>query len=205
MSSDRTYQPNDRPIRSDQRQPPRGAPSIRSDADSRRRHLAGEYGEGREDESTGVGPRRADAPPQVLNDSPGNADTYGNVAPGRYGVHGYSSSPGHPSAYVGESGEPRPQMQASRAAQTAQTAQTAHATPASQTRSAANADERLRELIRERLTEDPDIDAGDVIVLVSEGRVTLSGSVVDEHTRDVIEQCVENCGARAVDNHLLVS
>jgi len=178
MSSDRTYQPNDRPIRSDQRQPARGARSIRSDADSRRRHLAGEYGEGGADESTGVGPRRAEAPPQVLDDSPGNPDNYGNVAPGRYGVHGYSSSPGHPSAYVSETGEPNP---------------------------AATADERLRELIRERLTEDPDIDAGDVTVLVSDGRVTLSGSVLDEHTRDVIEQCVENCGARAVENHLLVS
>lgn len=191
MSGDRTYQPNERPIRSDQRQPPRGSRAIRSDADSRRRHLAGEYGEGREEQSTGVGPRRADAPPQLLNDAPGNADNYGNVAPGRYGAHGYSGSPGHPSAYVSESGEPALEARASAAVRAGGPA--------------ANADERLRELIRERLSEDPDIEAGEVIVMVSDGRVTLSGSVADEHTRDVIEQCVENCGARAVDNHLSVS
>jgi osmotically-inducible protein OsmY len=65
-------------------------------------------------------------------------------------------------------------------------------------------DERLRELIRERLTEDPEIDADDVTLEVQAGTVTLQGSVPSERSRDVIEQCVENCGARAVNNQLRI-
>ncbi len=67
------------------------------------------------------------------------------------------------------------------------------------------ADARLRELIRERLTEDPDIDASNVIIDVADAQVRLSGSVRDARTRDIIEQCVENCGAKTVRNELSVS
>src|SRR6185437_1317655 len=57
------------------------------------RFVAGEYGEGAEHEASGVGPRNPKSASQTLNDQPANPDPYGNVAPGRYGVHGYSSSP----------------------------------------------------------------------------------------------------------------
>ena len=139
-----------------------------------------------------MGPRRAAAEPQVLNDRPGHPDTYGNVAPGAYGAHGYSGEPGHPSAYAADSGVPGAAGEPR--ADGVDSASDADAPP----------DDRLRELIRERLTEDPDIDAEDVSIDVKEGRVTLSGSVSSERARDIVEQCVENCGARTVRNRLSV-
>jgi hypothetical protein len=176
-----------RPIRSDQWQPPRGSRAVRADNDARHRPQAGEYGEGAAHESTGVGPRRATAEPQVLNDRPGHPDNYGNVASGVYGAHGYTGEPGHPSAYAADSGVPG-----------------AGGQPRADSTGDALSDDRLRELIRERLTEDPDIDAADVTIDVHGGSVTLRGSVNNERTRDVVEQCVENCGARTVHNQLSV-
>jgi hypothetical protein len=155
-------------------------------------HQAGEYGEGDEQQATGVGPRSRHARPQVIDDSRGYADTYGTVAPGRYGVHGYSSSPGYPGSYPPESRMP---MEAVGQRQPARTAATA----------AADADERLRELICERLTEDPGINASDITLEVNAGRVTLTGSVDSNHTRYEVEQCVENCGALDVRNELRVA
>jgi osmotically-inducible protein OsmY len=129
----------------------------------------------------------------VLDDRPGHADLYGAVEQCRYGTYGYSSEAGHPSSYVAESGGARSAADAARLAQGADQ------------RPSPGADERLRELIRERLTEDPDIDAQDVVIAVNAGTVRLTGSVADARTRDVIEQCVENCGARSVSNQLLIS
>jgi hypothetical protein len=186
--SDSSQGPKDRPIRTDQWQPPRGSRAVRADSDARHRPQAGEYGEGAAQESTGVGPRRAAAEPQVLNDRPGHPDNYGNVAAGAYGAHGYTGEPGHPSAYAVDSGVPG-------AAGQPRTDSTSDVSVS---------DDRLRELIRERLTEDPDIDATDVIIDVQAGSVMLTGSVDNARTRDVIEQCVENCGARAVNNRLRV-
>lgn len=193
--SDSTNGSKDRTIRTDQWQPPRGSRPVRADNDARHRPQAGEYGEGAAHEATGVGPRRAAAEPQVLNDRPGHPDNYGNVAPGVYGAHGYTGEPGHPSAYAADSGVPGAagQPRADDAGGSAGGAD-----------SGAHADERLRELIRERLTEDPEIDAADVIIDVQAGEVTLTGSVNNERTRDVVEQCVENCGARAVHNQLSI-
>lgn len=185
--SELTRGSNGRPIRTDQWQPPRGSRVIRADSEPRHRHEAGEYGEGRAQDATGVGPRRANAEPQVLNDRPGNPDNYGNVAAGAYGTEGYSGEPGHPSHYAADSGVPGAQGR-----------------PSSDSTGDALSDDRLRELIRERLTEDPDLHAADVTLEVQDGRVTLTGSVDSQRTRDVVEQCVENCGARAVDNRLSV-
>ena len=118
-----TQRPGDRPIRSDQWQPPRGSRTVR--ADNNARH------------------------------------------------------------YAAESGVPG-----------------AHTQPSADSTVDALSDDRLRELIRERLTEDPALDAADVMLDVKDGRVTLTGSVNSERMRDVVEQCVENCGARAVLNRL---
>ena len=150
------------------------------------RFVAGEYGEGAEHEATGVGPRNPKSASQTLNDQPANPDPYGNVAPGRYGVHGYSSSPGHPGAYAPEARGPRV---------------AAPSDPLPDQR-AEPADEQLQELIRQRLTEDPTLDAGDVTIEVRAGRVTLSGTVESARTRTEIEQTVENCGALEIENNL---
>jgi len=125
---------------------------------------AGEYGEGAPHKATGVGPRNPRTSEQRLNDQPGHSDSYGNVAPGRYGVDGYSGSPGQPQA------------------------------PAR--------DDQLRELIRQRLTEDPSLDASDVTVEVHDGRAILAGTVASGRLKAEIEQTVENCGAAEVDNQL---
>jgi hypothetical protein len=134
--------------------------------------VAGEYGEGDAQQATGVGPRSKRAVPQVLNDEHAYPDNYGNVAQGRYGVYGYSGSPGYPASQAPDESP------------------------------AALADDRLHELIRERLTEDPGIDAGNVTVEVSDGKVMLTGTVPTRRARAEVEQCVENCGARQIQNDL---
>ena len=65
-------------------------------------------------------------------------------------------------------------------------------------------DERLRETICERLTDDPHIDASDIEVDVQQQRVTLRGSVDDRRTKYAVEDLVENAGAREIDNELRV-
>jgi osmotically-inducible protein OsmY len=65
-------------------------------------------------------------------------------------------------------------------------------------------DDQLRELIRQRLTEDPALDATDVSLEVRDGRVTLAGTVASARVSSEIEQTVENCGALEVDNQLRV-
>lgn len=66
-------------------------------------------------------------------------------------------------------------------------------------------DERLRELISDRLLEDPHIDSSDVSVEVKSGEVALTGTVDDRRTKYQIEELVEQIhGVRDVDNRLKV-
>lgn len=65
-------------------------------------------------------------------------------------------------------------------------------------------DERLRETICERLTDDPYIDASDIEVDVQQQRVTLRGSVSDRRTKYEVEELVEQAGAREIANELRV-
>jgi osmotically-inducible protein OsmY len=66
-------------------------------------------------------------------------------------------------------------------------------------------DERIREDICERLTEDPRIDASDVDVQVSSAEVTLSGSVRTRDEKHFTEGVVERIlGVREVNNNLKV-
>ena len=67
---------------------------------------------------------------------------------------------------------------------------------------AIDCDDQLRELIRQRLTEDPTLDASDVSLEVRGGRVRLEGTVASAGASSEIEQTVENCGALEVDNQL---
>jgi osmotically-inducible protein OsmY len=65
-------------------------------------------------------------------------------------------------------------------------------------------DERLRETICERLTDDPYIDASEIEVDVQQQKVTLRGSVDDRSTKYAVEELVESAGARDVENQLRV-
>ena len=66
-------------------------------------------------------------------------------------------------------------------------------------------DERLREDICERLTEDPSIDATEIHIEVSAGEVTLSGTVPDRRMKRAAEDVAEECsGVKQVHNGLRV-
>lgn len=65
-------------------------------------------------------------------------------------------------------------------------------------------DERLKEMICERLTDDPRIDASDVSVEVRQSAVKLTGTIPDRRTKYAIEDLIEQLGASDVDNRLRV-
>jgi osmotically-inducible protein OsmY len=66
-------------------------------------------------------------------------------------------------------------------------------------------DERIREDICDRLTEDPRIDASDVDVQVANGEVTLTGSVRTREEKHLTENLIERTtGVREVNNNLKV-
>ena len=66
-------------------------------------------------------------------------------------------------------------------------------------------DERIREDVCDRLTEDPRIDASDVEVQVANAEVTLSGSVRTRDEKHLTEHLVERIsGVREVNNNLKV-
>jgi osmotically-inducible protein OsmY len=66
-------------------------------------------------------------------------------------------------------------------------------------------DERIREDICDRLTEDPRIDASDIEVQVSSAEVTLNGSVRTRDEKHFTEHVVERImGVREVNNNLKV-
>jgi hypothetical protein len=64
-------------------------------------------------------------------------------------------------------------------------------------------DERLTEIICDRLTDDPHVDASNVSVQVKSGEVTLMGTVPDRSTKWRAEDLVESCsGVTTVNNRL---
>lgn len=66
-------------------------------------------------------------------------------------------------------------------------------------------DERLREIICERLTDEPSVDASEVSLEVKDKVVKLSGFVSDRQTKFTIEDLVERCGGvKDIDNQLRV-
>jgi hypothetical protein len=66
-------------------------------------------------------------------------------------------------------------------------------------------DERIREDVCDRLTEDPRIDAEDIEVTVNGGEVTLAGTVRSRQEKRSAEDCVEHIsGVREVNNNLKV-
>lgn len=66
-------------------------------------------------------------------------------------------------------------------------------------------DERIREDVNDRLTEDPILDASDIDVTVSSGEVTLTGTVGSRDEKRRAEDMAEQVsGARHVQNNLRV-
>jgi len=66
-------------------------------------------------------------------------------------------------------------------------------------------DERIREDVCDRLTYDWSVDASDMEVTVSNGEVTLTGSVESRHSKRRAEDIVDNvAGVRHVQNNLRV-
>jgi hypothetical protein len=66
-------------------------------------------------------------------------------------------------------------------------------------------DERIREAVNEALTDHDCVDATHIEVTVSEGEVTLVGTVDDRAMKRLAEDCVEQIsGVREVQNHLRI-
>lgn len=73
--------------------------------------------------------------------------------------------------------------------------------PKSYTRS----DERIREDLYERILQHNYIDASDVSIAVSEGNVTLEGTVPERHMKHDIENIADECpGVKEIDNRIRV-
>jgi hypothetical protein len=67
-------------------------------------------------------------------------------------------------------------------------------------------DERIREDVCERLTDDPQIDASNLEVTVKGGEVTLSGTVNSREDKRRAEECAEDIsGVKDVHNGLRIS
>lgn len=66
-------------------------------------------------------------------------------------------------------------------------------------------DDRLKEVICERLSDDPDIDASEISINVTGGTVKLTGTVDSRADKYSVEEMVANCsGVKDVDNQLRV-
>jgi osmotically-inducible protein OsmY len=64
-------------------------------------------------------------------------------------------------------------------------------------------DERIREDVCDRLSDDDELDASDITVTVSNGEVRLEGSVLDRHSKHHAEDLVESVsGVRDITNNL---
>jgi hypothetical protein len=68
------------------------------------------------------------------------------------------------------------------------------------------ADDRIRDEVCDRLTDDPYVDAADISIRVEGGEVTLSGTVASREQKRRAEDCVERVtGVREVINQIRVN
>jgi hypothetical protein len=67
-------------------------------------------------------------------------------------------------------------------------------------------DDRIREEVADRLTDDPRIDASEIDVAVQSGEITLSGTVPDRQQKRLAEDLAESVsGVREVNNHVRIA
>ena len=65
-------------------------------------------------------------------------------------------------------------------------------------------DERIKELLCERLHDDPYIDASEVSVTVQGSKITLEGTVDSRQTKNAVEDVAEQFGVQDIQNNLRV-
>jgi osmotically-inducible protein OsmY len=65
-------------------------------------------------------------------------------------------------------------------------------------------DERTKELLCERLRDDPEIDPSDVTISVQGGKITLEGTVDSRQTKNAIEEIADQFGVQDVQNNLRI-
>jgi osmotically-inducible protein OsmY len=65
-------------------------------------------------------------------------------------------------------------------------------------------DERIKEMVCERLRDDPSIDPTEVTITVVSGKITLEGTVDSRQTKNSIEEIAEQFGSQEVQNNLRV-
>lgn len=65
-------------------------------------------------------------------------------------------------------------------------------------------DDRIKELICERLTDDPDVDASEVTLNVQGGKITLEGTVDSRQTKMKVEDIADQFSTHEVQNNLRV-
>ena len=69
----------------------------------------------------------------------------------------------------------------------------------------ARSDERIREMVCERLVEDPGVDVSEVSINVKDGCVELEGTVPSRQMRHRIEDVVDECwGVQDIENRIRV-
>jgi len=136
----------------------------------------------------------------------GASDYYGREDEGYGNPHQYSA---HESGrFRGVSrGRPRQSMYGSRPDWTSDQGMTGESRgshrgkgPKGYTRSG----ERLKEIVSERLMDDPEIDATDITIEVAGQTVTVSGTVESRPIKYQVEELIENCGVEDVVNNLRI-
>ena len=65
-------------------------------------------------------------------------------------------------------------------------------------------DERIKEMVCERLRDDPSIDPSEVTITVLSGTITLEGTVDSRQAKNAIEEIAEQFGSQEVQNNLRV-
>jgi osmotically-inducible protein OsmY len=65
-------------------------------------------------------------------------------------------------------------------------------------------DERTKELLCERLRDDPEIDPSEVTITVQGGKITLEGTVDSRQTKNAIEEIADQFGTQDVQNNLRI-
>jgi len=69
----------------------------------------------------------------------------------------------------------------------------------------ANPDDKIYDLVRQKLANDPDVKGGGLDVSVKNGVVTLKGVVHDEHAKEKAEKITKKVkGVTSVDNQLKI-